>query len=315
MAKNLLGRSSTQSEYFSEWYEADVLRLRKFSDRETGFGDRSIDGEQYCLMPGLYVLTGMPAVGKSTFAWQLLCNLAARNETCIFVSYEMKMSQMHSKSIARELRRRNIRDGKGITPTSQQIQLGCYWDNPEFIAVKDKVSPRVYDEPDNDIDKLVAGLRAEIAQSKLEIPPSIVIDYLQVLTTKTKKASARERVDECVWKIKKFQKDTDTTVFLISSLGRAGYNADANDMAVFKESGGIEFTADVAWRLIGEKSEGGQPRYVVLSCVKNRFGHLYKCAFEYWAQSDYFRPCELRPEDKSDKSGSDENDKPKRKSR
>ena len=84
------------------------------------------------------------------------------------------------------------------------------------------------------------------------------------------------------------------------------------DFESFKESGGIEYTADVVWGLqlsvmndemfdkeknLKAKREAVRvakaesPRRVELVCLKNRYGiSSYKCEYEYFAKYDYFKP-------------------------
>ena len=79
----------------------------------------------------------------------------------------------------------------------------------------------------------------------------------------------------------------------------------------FKESGNIEYTADVVWALqlnVMNEIKGGelvsetrrkideakksQPRQIHLKCLKNRQGTNYDCFFLYHAAHDCFESCE-----------------------
>ncbi|MBR3745874.1 MAG: hypothetical protein IKN27_02830, partial [Selenomonadaceae bacterium] len=51
-------------------------------------------------------------------------------------------------------------------------------------------------------------------------------------------------IDEAVRKLKKFQRDTNTTFIVISSFNRMNY-AQEISFESFKKSGNIEYTADV----------------------------------------------------------------------
>ena len=65
----------------------------------------------------------------------------------------------------------------------------------------------------------------------------------------------------------------------------------------FKESGAIEYSADVTWHLgfpiESEEEQKIMPRRVELKCMKNRNGATYKVEFEYYADSDYFCSCRV----------------------
>lgn len=121
--------------------------------------------------------------------------------------------------------------------------------------------------------------------------PIIIIDYLQVLTTSRRAGTERERIDGVIDEIvRKLVRSLETTVLAISSLNRASYKA-AISMESFKESGKIEYSADV---LIGleeaglyaQSNESGSPakrsasaepkaggvRDLELTVLKNRLG-------------------------------------------
>ncbi len=96
---------------------------------------------------------------------------------------------------------------------------------------------------------------------------------------------------------------------MVSSINRANY-LNPVDFESFKESGGIEYTADVVWGLqlqilnddlfskdnkIKEKRETVRaakkaiPRKIELLCLKNRYGvSSYSCGFNYYPQFDLF---------------------------
>ena len=97
-------------------------------------------------------------------------------------------------------------------------------------------------------------------------------------------------------------------VLIISSLNRQNYLTPI-DFSSFKESGGIEYTADVIWGLqlsimneelfdreakLKEKREAvkeAHPREIELVCLKNRYGiSSYSCNFKYYAKYDLFVP-------------------------
>jgi replicative DNA helicase len=116
-------------------------------------------------------------------------------------------------------------------------------------------------------------------------------------------------VDSIVRGLKKMQGDHGLVVFVISSFNRQNYLTPV-DFESFKESGGIEYTADVVWGLqlqilneplfdkdkqIKEKREKvkeakrADPREIELVCLKNRYGWAnYSCNFKYYPRCDLF---------------------------
>ena len=126
---------------------------------------------------------------------------------------------------------------------------------------------------------------------------TVAIDYLQLIPVDNPKATAKERIDEIMLSLKTFQRETNATVILLSALNREGNKGISNALFSFKESGAIEYSADVTWHLgFSVESEEEQkilPRRVELKCMKNRNGATYKVEFEYYADSDYFCPCSV----------------------
>ena len=143
------------------------------------------------------------------------------------------------------------------------------------------------------------------------VKPVVIIDYLQIIRPLNNKTSTKDAVDENVRALKKLQIENDLIVLLISSLNRSNYLTPV-DFESFKESGGIEYTADVIWGLqlsvmndeLFDKDKGlkqkrdavkeakkASPREVELICLKNRYGiSSYLCKFDYYAKYDYFVP-------------------------
>lgn len=288
------------SDYFSEGFDAELDSVATYAGRATGF--ENLD-EKQLFLPGVYILGGSPGAGKTTFAWQLLSKLAEGDEYkcrdaehCVFCSYEMSRLELASKSIARELRRRKLAGSKVLTPSSADVRCGGSRDTDEFKAARAKFlktakNLQVAELSNTTLEELLVVLKSE-AETAGDKHLTIAIDYLQLIPVDNPKATARERIDEVMLALKTFQRETNATLIVISSLNRESNKYGGNALFSFKESGSIEYSADVTWHLLYEKPEGIEtlPRYVELSCNKNRNGATYKVAFDYYAQSDYFCP-------------------------
>ena len=144
--------------------------------------------------------------------------------------------------------------------------------------------------------------------------PICVIDYLQILqpADDSKRQTTKETVDSTVTELKRISRELDLTVIIISSVNRANYLTPI-DFESLKESGGIEFTADVIWGLqlqclndpifdkqnnIKERREkikeakAADPRKIELCCLKNRYSIAnYSCYFNYYPANDLFTEC------------------------
>jgi len=139
--------------------------------------------------------------------------------------------------------------------------------------------------------------------------PVVCLDYLQIVPPSSDLQSDKARIDDIVHKLKTFQRETNTTFIVISSFNRMNYYQQVS-FESFKESGNIEYTADVVWALqlnvtndikIGatisdtrkkfEDAKRQKPRQIHLKCLKNRQGQNYDCYFNYYSAHDYFEDC------------------------
>jgi len=96
--KNLKGKLSNYVS--SGQFYKDLKEKNKFTKRKSNF--KNLDEQQQAIYPGLYILGGAPAVGKTTFVWQLLNQLAENGERCIFCSYQSSSFDLSLKSMAQE---------------------------------------------------------------------------------------------------------------------------------------------------------------------------------------------------------------------
>ena len=172
---------------------------------------------------------------------------------------------------------------------------------------KTEIDLNVMEMQEQDIDDLLFELRKYC----IEKAPVIVLDYLQIVPINGKETTAKQAIDEIVRKLKNFQRETGTTFIVISSFNRANYSQQVA-FESFKESGNIEYSADVVWGLqlyatrelkdgIGissgnrekiSKAKEANPRQVELKCLKNRQGRNYSCFFEYYPAVDTFEECQ-----------------------
>ena len=299
---------SSFSDFFSQSFKSDIVNMRDYASRSTGFAN--IDQHQF-FSPGLYVIGATPAAGKTTFCWQLLEQLAKNGESCIFCSYEMSRLELFTKSVAHELHMRN----KSSSLTAADIRRGGWTAEIDNIIAdfsNSQLDLHILELQDESIDDLLKILKPLCDRKKKA--PVVCLDYLQIVPFD--KDSIKLGIDDAVRKLKKFQRDTNTTFIVISSFNRTNY-AQAVSFESFKESGNIEYTADVVWALqlyaLNEIKLGSDiaqtrkkiseakklhPRQIQLKCLKNRQGTNYDCFFQYYAAYDYFEPCEEFKQDK-----------------
>ncbi len=296
-----VSKFSTFKNFFVQDFKTEIAQAMTYNSRKTGFNN--ID-EHQIFSAGLYVLGATPAAGKTTFAYQMAEQLARRGETCIFCSYEMSRLELFTKSVARELFKRNPHTNL----SAADIRRGGWTKELDNIIADNQSADfdlriiELHGESINDLLKILRPICTSDAKS-----PVVFIDYLQIIPHG--KDNTKNGIDDIVRKLKVFQRDTNTTFIVISSLNRQNYSQQIS-FESFKESGNIEYTADVIWglqlnvlnkfkkfvdvstvRQEVDKAKKQNPRQLQLKCLKNRSGNIYDCFFHYFAKHDYFVPC------------------------
>ena len=292
--------------YLGNEYSGDEERFAKYKDRKTGFSN--IDS-QTNLYPGLYVLGAISSLGKTTFACQLSDQLARGGEHVLYFSLEQSRYELVTKGLARLTAQIDM----GRALSAIEIRNGAK--SGELIKAKEAYmkygSHEIIYECgfDTTIETIVGKVQSYIEDTGVK--PIVIVDYLQIIRPLDSRQSTKDAVDVHVRAFKKLQVENDLVVLLISSLNRSNYLTPV-DFESFKESGGIEYTADVIWGLqlsvmndemfdkeakLKQKREAVKaakkaiPRQVELVCLKNRYGvSSYTCKFNYYAQYDYFVP-------------------------
>lgn len=295
--------------YINSLMAGEIENFRRSSTRKTGF--ENLDRQAGGIYPGLYVLGAISSLGKTTFIHQVADQMAAAGEHILFFSMEQSRLEMVSKSIARITAQRDI----STACTSLSIRGGRL--TPAALD-----AARAYTEAVQDRMSVIEGNFACTVSfigeyvrrymSRNEVKPVVIVDYLQILQGEGRQ-TVKEQTDNNVTELKRISRALDLPIILVSSVNRSNYLAPI-DFESFKESGGIEYTADVVWGLqlsalnddlftkeksIIEKRERireakqEMPRQVELVCLKNRYGiSSYKASFEYYPQFDLFRPTE-----------------------
>ena len=312
-------RPDNTSSYIDNLMQADIVNFK--ADKKTGFA--RLDELSGGLYPGLYVIAATSSLGKTTFALQLADNLATAGNEVLFFSMEQSRLEMVSKSLARltkELEQKKLPTGGKQTPekytplTSLQIRQGKYDNITGLVAqeYKERIADRLSIIEGNfncDISFIGEYISRYIKRNGSR--PIVFIDYLQILQPgeDNNRATTKEVVDSAVRDLKRISREHNLTVFIISSVNRANYLTPI-DFESLKESGGIEYTADVIWGLqlqclneplfeqankIKEKRQrvrqekAADPRKIELLCLKNRYGVAsFSCGFNYYPKNDYF---------------------------
>lgn len=295
------------SAYLEYGFAKDIEELSSYRKIKSGFDN--LDKEITGIYPGLYVIGGISSVGKTTFVHQLADQIAEQGEHVIYFSLEQSCLEMVSKSLARKsaindlnsaITSFNIR--QGVKSEQLEKALKTYADNSKRVNI-------VEGNFNTTVDSMRSYINRYIQQNNVK--PTVVVDYLQIMPSNDPRMSDKQRTDYNVTELKRMSRDFNIPVMVISSLNRSNYLSPI-DFESFKESGAIEYSADVIWGLqleairddlfnkegkLKEKRElisqaKSEPiRQIELSCLKNRNGTpVFSCSFSYYAKYDYYEP-------------------------
>ncbi len=297
----------TVYEYLKEGFELDQAARLTEPDILTGFNslDYILGGGLY---PGLYVLGAISSLGKTALALQLADRIAEQGQPVLFFSLEMGRYEMVCRSLARVLFEQtgdqDITTGNVLKTFYKGQDL---YSRPAFQAALEayKQGPAKHlTLTEGDYNLNIEGLRQSITEyaARTGRRPVVVVDYLQVLKPIDIRMSEKQHIDLTVVELKRISRDLNLPVIAVSSFNRASYKTDVSFEA-FKESGAIEYTADVMIGLqlrgvVVDKKTGSsninelknqEPRPLDMVILKNRRGRAFETiALEYWPKQNYF---------------------------
>ena len=292
-------------DYLEKDYEKELISFEN-SFYSTGF--KNIDENIKGLYPALYVLAAQPSMGKTTFALQLADQIAQSGKPIIYFSLEQSRRELVSKSISR-ITKQKFNECISSIDISQYCGTEVFQKSINYYKTFAQ-NIQIITNEDNVINIEVIKSKVENYIQRYNKTPTIFVDYLQIISNQNKTNDIKEKVDENIKELKSFQDKNKLIMFLISSINRQSYN-NLIDLDSLKETGSIEYTANVIWGLqlkimsennfikktseekkeIIKREKGNLPRKIELICLKNRAGTCpYSCNFNYYADYDYFEP-------------------------
>ena len=297
--------------YINNSFLNDIRKKNNYKGRSTGFKelDKKING----VYPGLYVLGAISSLGKTTYIHQLADQMASKGEKVIFFSLEQSKFELVAKGVSRQTFLINPKEAK----TSLSIMQNTDIADITIEAVRD------YQEIANNtiivegnFDMTVKTIRNYV-ESYIKTTgnkPIVILDYLQILRPINDRWTEKQQVDFNVSELKRISRDNDIPIFIICSFNRENYSTTV-DFTSFKESGAIEYGADVVMGLqlkvmedlkgdVNKKREeinkakAQTPREVNLIGLKNRNGKSYfKCSYKFYPAFNFFEEVETLEED------------------
>lgn len=316
----------TVLDYLRNSFMSDIDSVKRYSTRKTGYSN--ID-KHNTLYSGLYVIGAVTGVGKTTFCGQMADYLAGAGEHVLYFALEQTELELVSKGLARltaqeviakegadALRKYTFTDAmtaieirKGDNTAALQRAIEAY----QHIGRNLRIVECDFNTNVQTIIQTVYDF-----MKKHRVRPVVFVDYLQLVRNPDKRLSTKDAVDDNIRAFKKLSAEFDLAVFVISSLNRQNY-LSVIDFEAFKESGAIEYTADVILgmqllcmnaevfntnqnlqikRKFVNDAKNETPRKIEIIMLKNRYGRSYsRYFFDYYSAHDLFIPYEREAEE------------------
>ena len=311
----------TLESYFNTSWPGDITKFQRQTGLKTGFSniDRKME-----LYSGLYVIGAVSSLGKTTFCTQIADNIARAGRNVLYFSFEQSEFELASKCLTRFTAQREYNRLFAANPRGY-VEIKA--ENFEKISTAVKARKGDFDSQALEEYKAIASHLyiqemnfgstiedvAKIIENNLDKNPVVFVDYLQVIQPckEDERKTTKEIIDKNVVRLKKLSADYNLVIFLISSLNRQNYLAPV-DFEAFKESGIIEYTADVVIGLqllcmradifdsdsrknkkreIIRQAKKDNPRLLELTVLKNRYGESNASYFfSYYSAVDFFVP-------------------------
>ena len=290
----------------------EVERNRKSPPISTGLLglDDCLGGGLY---DGLYILGAISSLGKTDFVLQIADNIARGDwrqdgRDVLIIALEMSRFELMARSISRETFEAVGDVIGGSAKTTREILNG---QGHELFNDSDRNTIRnaeaaysryahrlFFVEGLDDISWVQIRKAVERHIDITGQVPVVFIDYLQLLSSNELGGTDKQNMDKTVLELKRISRDFGTPVVVVSSFNRTSYKNSAA-MEAFKESGAIEYSADVliGLQFVGAGDSGfdidaakrQEPRQIEVVVLKNRNGRTGgKLRFSFYAAYNCF---------------------------
>ena len=245
----------------------------------------------------LIIIGAISSLGKTTYILQMADYIAKSGQDVLIFSLEMSENELMAKSISRQtfISCGINSDDLTLAKTSIGITSSDRWKN-YFEAEKEHINKAVEEYTqsakhiyivegcgDVTVDTISQQVRTHI--NLTHRTPVVIIDYLQIVAPHSLRVSDKQATDYTVTSLKRLARDLKLPVIAISSFNRTSYSGAAR-MSAFKESGSIEYSADILMTLTFKNATNEadttiakavsnnirKPREIELTILKNRSG-------------------------------------------
>lgn len=231
----------------------------------TGFFtlDSELDGGFYGSQ--LICIGAVSSLGKTSFVLQAATQMAEQGKDVLIFSLEMSRDELNAKTVSRyshilteeALRDHAFLDGIKTKFTTNEVLKGAvdsdnsvsreYFESAVEKAKAIAAHTYIYvGNNDVSVDKVAQVVKRHYAATGRK--PVVILDYLQILNPNEdavkNRYDVRRSTNDDITKLKVLAREFDIPVIVISAFNRASYT-DPVSMSSFRESSGIEYSADV----------------------------------------------------------------------
>jgi replicative DNA helicase len=241
----------------------------------------------------LHIIGGTPSVGKTSFVLQMVDQIAESGRDVLFFTLETSALFIMAKSISRRAAlsagrpssaAQNITTARDMLYSDRFERLSSHEQSGLRAATADYITDcgnhvTIIDSVHTSPAQIKATAKRYICATGSK--PVIALDYLQILADDGENLSEKQKLDSAVRELKSLSSSEGIPIVAISSFNRSSYNTPVS-MESFKESGGVEYAADVLlalqYKAVNSKEfclsaeRGRYPRQVELVVLKDRNG-------------------------------------------
>lgn len=281
------------------------------------------------LFPGLYVLGALSSLGKTSLVLQIADHVA-KSKDVLYVALEQSAAELTAKTLSRltaDLSQMNGNEYKdaltarSITSKAKRARAGRDQLQNLAEAVKlyrEGIGKNIFfldamseTRPIGTAD--ILNRLQEHKNGRGEYP-LLVVDYMQILAPADSRATDKQNADRNIVELKKMARGLNIPIIGVSSFNRANYY-NRLSMEAYKESGAIEYTADVvlgieprgmkeaksdketaANRQLVEDCKNSVIRELEIAVLKNRHGRTGRAGIRYNAMYNTFEAGEKEPD-------------------
>ena len=231
----------------------------------TGFQslDKAINGG---LTEGVYLISAIPGLGKTSFVSQILDCVALNGRSCLMFNYEMATDLLIARSLARLAYRQNHRTKSDAEiPTATEIYFKTLLSEPDKeepekkqqrekkLEILSETQER-YEEAARNLyyvncdgaytaDRIERRIARHIAETGQK--PVVAIDYLQILPAMNpRQINQTEIVSTNLSELTRISRKFGIPVIVVSATSRENYNGSGS-MSAFKSTGTAEYTSSL----------------------------------------------------------------------